>query len=128
MPLANLSTVAILGASADRRKFGNKAVRAYLARGYRVFPIHPQAESIEGLPAYRSILEIPVTQLDRVSIYLPPQIGLQVLEEIARKPVREVWLNPGAESAELIARARELGLNIIAGCSIVDIGVSPNDL
>jgi predicted CoA-binding protein len=121
-------TVAILGASIDRGKFGNKAVRAYLARGYQVFPIHPKAGTIEDLPAYRTILEVPAAQLDRASLYLPPHIGLQVIEEIARKPVREVWLNPGAESPELIARAKELGLNIVAGCSILDIGVNPNEL
>jgi uncharacterized protein len=121
-------TVAIVGASADRTKFGNRAVRAYLTRGYQVFPIHPKAQTIEGLPAYRSILEVPVASLDRVSFYLPPEIGLQVIEEIAQKPVREVWLNPGAESPALIDRARELGLNVIPGCSIVDIGINPNDL
>ena len=120
-------TVAILGASAERAKFGNKAVRAYLTHGYDVFPIHPKARTIEGLAAYRSILEVPAAQLDRASLYLPPHIGLQVIEEIAHKPVREVWLNPGAESAELISRAKELGLNIIVGCSILDIGANPND-
>ena len=128
MSSARPSTVAILGASADRAKFGNKAVRAYLAQGYQVFPIHPKAQTIESLQAYRSILEVPVDRLDRASLYLPPQIGLQVIEEIARKPVREVWLNPGAESPALIARARELGLNVIVACSIVDIGINPSDL
>ena len=128
MSSAKTSTVAILGASADRAKFGNKAVRAYLARGYQVFPIHPKAQTIEGLQAYHSILEVPADRLDRASLYLPPEIGLQVIEEIARKPVREVWLNPGAESPALIARARELGLNVIVACSIVDIGINPSDL
>ena len=122
------STVAIVGASADRAKFGNKAVRAYLARGFEVFPIHPQAQLIEGLQVYRSILHVPVASLDRVSIYLPPQIGLQVIEEVAGKPVGEVWLNPGAESPALIDRARELGLNVVVGCSIVDIGINPANL
>src|SRR5436309_11832434 len=98
MSSARPSTVAILGASADRAKFGNKAVRAYLARGYQVFPIHPSARSVEGLPTYRSILEVPVQSLDRASLYSPPQIGLQVIEQLAHKSVREVWLNPGAES------------------------------
>jgi uncharacterized protein len=121
-------TVAILGASTDRAKFGNKAVRAYRARGYEVFPIHPKAEMIEGLPAYRSILEVPGAWLDRASLYLPPEIGLQVIEEIAQKSVREVWLNPGSESPKLIARAQGLGLNLIMGCSIVDIGMNPSDL
>jgi predicted CoA-binding protein len=121
-------TIAIVGASADPAKFGNKAVRAYLQRGYRVFPIHPTGQTIEGLPAYHSILEVPVEKLDRVSLYLPPEIGLQVIEQIAQKTAREVWLNPCAGSPALIARAQEMGLNIVTGCSIVDIGINPADL
>jgi predicted CoA-binding protein len=120
-------TIAIIGASSDQSKFGNKAVRAYIQRGYQVFPIHPRIQSIEGLVAFPSILEVPVEKFDRVSLYLPPDIGLQVIEQIARKSAREVWLNPGAESSALIARGKELGLNIVVGCSIVDIGVNPGD-
>ena len=120
--------IAIIGASADPNKFGNKAVRAYSRRGYRVFPIHPSAQMIEGLPVFHSILEVPVEKVDRVSLYLPPEIGLQVIEEIAQKAVGEVWLNPGAESPALIARCKELGLNVVVGCSIVDIGIDPGDL
>lgn len=123
-----MPTIAIIGASTDRRKFGNKAVRAYTHQGYQVYPIHPTAAAIEGHRAYRSILDVPAARLDRVSIYLPPEIGLQVIEEIARKPAAEVWFNPGAETPELLAKARDLGLNVIAGCSIVDIGVSPASL
>jgi len=121
-------TIAIIGASSDRHKFGNKALRAYASWGYDVFPVHPRESIIEGHVAYRSILDIPVDQLDRVSLYLPPERALDVLEEIARKPVREVWLNPGVDSEEVIDKARALSLPIIAACSIVDIGVSPYDL
>lgn len=121
-------TVAIIGASADPNKFGNKAVRAYKSRGYQVFPVHPSATTIEGLPAYHSILEVPVDHLDRISLYLPPEIGLQVIEQITQKPARELWLNPGADSLDLIARGKEMGLNIVVGCSIVDIGINPSDL
>ena len=118
-------TIAIVGASTDRRKFGNKAVRAYARQGYEVFPIHPQAQSIEGLPAFRSVRDLPVARLDRISIYLPPAVTLQLVEELAAKPSGEVWLNPGAESPELVARGRALGLNVVQGCSIVALGVSP---
>ncbi len=118
-------TIAIIGASTDRRKFGNRAVRAYARRGYQVYPIHPTAESIEGHQVYRSILEVPVEQLDRVSFYVPPEVGLRLIEEVAHKPVREVWLNPGADSPELIAKARALGLPVVVGCSIISIGEDP---
>jgi predicted CoA-binding protein len=123
-----MSTIAIIGASANRAKFGNRAVRAYHAKGYKVFPIHPSASSIEGLPVYHSITQVPATILDRVSIYLPASVGLKVLDEVAAKPAREVWLNPGADDPQVVRRARELGLNVIVGCSIVDIGVNPHSL
>jgi predicted CoA-binding protein len=123
-------TVAILGASADRAKFGNKSVRAHLKAGYDVYPINPSAEQIEGLSVYRSLGEVPVAQLDRISVYLRPEIGLTVLDEIAAKAPGtsgcEIWFNPGSESPSLLARARALGLNVVAACSIVDLGLSPS--
>jgi len=118
-------TIAILGASADRAKFGNKAVRAYAQAGYHVYPVNLKEIAIEGWPVFRSLSEIPVTELARVSVYLPPQVGLQVLREIARKTIGDVWFNPGADSREVLAKARELGLNVVAGCSIVALGVTP---
>jgi predicted CoA-binding protein len=121
-------TIAIVGASPDRRKFGNKAVRAYAQRGYEVYPIHPRAAVVEGHPAYRSVLDVPVSELDRVSLYVPPEAGMHVVEEVARKPVREVWLNPGAESPVLIAKARALGFSVVLGCSILDVGIDPHAL
>jgi uncharacterized protein len=121
-------TIAIIGASPQRSKFGNRAVRAFARLGYEVYPVHPTALTIEGHTAFRSILDVPVAELDRISIYLPPDVGLRVIEDVARKPAREVWLNPGAESPELIERARALGLNVVVACSIVGAGASPYDL
>lgn len=121
-------TIAVVGASPERHKFGNKCVRAYASRGYDVYPVNPNVDSVEGLPAFKSILDVPVPQLDRVSVYLPPKVGLHVIEDIAKKPAREVWLNPGADDPAVVAKARELGVNVVLGCSIVDVGVSPYSL
>ncbi len=120
-------TVAILGASTDRRKYGNKAVRAFLQQGYDVYPVNPKAVAIEGVPAYSSLAAVPVP-LDRISVYLPPQIGLTMLEEIRQKGAKEVWFNPGSDSPELLAKAEALGLAPIQACSIVGVGVSPHEL
>lgn len=124
-----MPTVAILGASADRSKFGNKAVRAFLAKGYAVYPVNPKGGEIEGLAAFKSLAEIPAdVKLDRVSVYLPPAIGLKSLPEIAARQPAELWLNPGSESEELVAEAEKLGLNVVQACSIVAVGMSPHDL
>lgn len=124
-----MPTVAILGASADRQKFGNKAVRAFLARGYTVYPVNPKGGQIEGLPVYRSLAEIPPqVHLDRISVYLPPEVGMSLLPQIVARGCGELWLNPGSESEELVAAARQHGLNVIEGCSIVALGISPASL
>lgn len=119
-------TVAVLGASADRSKYGNKSVRAHLNQGFDVYPVNPKGGEIEGLPVYQSLEAIPV-DLTRISVYLPPHIGLGMLDAIVEKGCEEFWLNPGSDSAELVARARELGLDPIIACSIVDLGVSPSE-
>ena len=122
-----VKTVAIIGASADRRKFGNKAVRGFQERGYRVFPVNPKAKEIEGLPVYPSISAVPVRP-DLVSVYLPPAVLIKVLPEIAAKGCDELWLNPGTESPEVLAETGRLGLNVIQACSIIGIGLSPSRL
>jgi predicted CoA-binding protein len=118
-------TVAVVGAGPERRKFGNKSVRAHAAAGYTVYPIHPSADRVEGLPTFKSVKDVPVARLDRVTVYLPPAVGLTVLADIAAKVPGEVWFNPGADGPEVLAEAKRLGLNVIAGCSIVDLGLSP---
>jgi len=118
-------TVAIIGASDDRSKYGNKAVRSYRDQGWEVFPIHPTLTEVEGMPAFPDLDAVPVPQLDRVSFYVPPRIGLTLIDAVARKPTGEVWLNPGSESPELVARAEALGLNVIQACSILGIGQEP---
>ncbi|QDU28103.1 hypothetical protein ETAA8_31960 [Anatilimnocola aggregata] len=123
-----MPTVAILGASTDRSKFGNKSVRAHAAKGYTVYPINPKADEVEGVKAYPSLAETPAGTLNRVSVYLPPAVGIKVLPEIAARGCEELWLNPGTESDELIAEAERLGLNVIQACSIVDVGMSPREL
>ena len=120
-------TVAIIGASNDRQKFGNKSVRAHLRQGYEVFPVNPNEEEVEGLPAFKNIGDVP-GHLNRISVYVPPPVTLKLLDDIAAKGTDEVWLNPGSEDEKVIERARALGLDPIMACSIVDLGISPHDL
>lgn len=119
-----MKTVAILGASADRTKFGNKAVRAFLQQGYAVYPVNPKETAIEGQPCQAGITLVPVRP-DVVSVYLPPPILLKVLPDIAAKGCGELWLNPGTDSEEVIKEAGRLGLKVIQACSLLRIGVSP---
>jgi predicted CoA-binding protein len=119
--------VAVIGASSNRQKFGNRAVRAFVQQGYTVIPINPHESNVEGLKAYASVLDVP-GPVDMASFYVPPEVGEQVIDEIARKGITEVWLNPGAESDALVARARSLNIQPIVACSVVAIGQNPYQL
>jgi len=119
--------IAIIGASQDRNKYGNIAVRAYLKQGYEVYPVTPKSDEVEGLKAYPSIGDIPV-DLDAASLYVPPKVGIQLLDEIADKQVKELFVNPGAESDELLEKAKALGLNTIVACSIMAVGLRPEEV
>jgi predicted CoA-binding protein len=120
-------SVVILGASRSRNKFGNIAVRAFAAEGHDVYPVNPYADEIEGIKTYHSLAELPVQDVDRVSVYLHPELGITLLEEIQGLNPAEVWFNPGSESPELVAKAEELGLPVIQACSIVGVGRSPSE-
>ena len=117
-------TIAVLGASTDRHKFGNKCVRAYLAAGYQVIPINLHADEIEGLPVIRSVSGLSADP-DRISVYLPPDKTRALIPELARYPGAQVWFNPGSADAQTLEMARAAGIDVRDGCSIVDIGLSP---
>jgi predicted CoA-binding protein len=119
-----VKTIAVVGASPDRRKFGNKALRAFRDAGYRVVAINPHHAEIEGEKAYASVMDYPGT-IDLASVYVPPHIGAQVVESLARKGIGEVWFNPGSESPAVIARARALGLRPVQACSMIGLGMRP---
>jgi len=119
-----MKTVAIIGASGNRQKFGNKAVRAFLQQGYTVYPVNPNEPEVEELATFKTIRDVPVRP-QMISVYVPPPIVLKVLPDIAARGCDELWLNPGTESEAVLAEAKRLGLNVIQACSIVAVGVSP---
>jgi predicted CoA-binding protein len=122
-----MKTVAIIGASNDPRKFGNKAVRAFQQQGYTVYPVNPNETEVEGLTAYKSIRDVPERPF-MISVYVPPPVLVKLLPDISAKGCDELWLNPGTESDEALAEAERLKLNVVQACSIVGIGVSPSRL
>jgi len=122
-----MKTIAVIGASSDRGKFGNKAFRAFQAEGYKVIPINPNEASVEGVSTYPSVMEVP-EPIDMATVYVPPEIGITLLDGFERKQIAEIWINPGAESDPLIAEARRRKLNVIEACSIIGLGRNPYSL
>lgn len=115
---------AVVGASTDREKYGNKVLRCYVQNGKTpVFPINPKAEEVEGLAAYADLDALP-EKVRGISIITPPKVTEMVVEKAAELGIGHLWMQPGAESAAAIARAEERGLSVIAGgpCLLVVLG------
>ena len=121
-----MAVIAVIGASNDRRKFGNKAVRAFRRQGHTVVAVNLHEAEIEGERAYRSVLDYPGT-IDEATLYVPPEAGLQMMDEIAEKGIPAVWLNPGADDPAVVRRAEALGVRPIVACSILGAGEDPMD-
>jgi uncharacterized protein len=119
-------TVAVIGASNDRHKYGNKALRAFASRGHTVYAINPNEREVEGQPAYATVLDVP-GPIDMATVYVQPEVGIKVMDDIAAKKIPEVWLNPGADDDAVVARAQALGLKTIQACSIIGVGERPSD-
>lgn len=114
---------AVVGASSDRAKYGNKVLRSYIQAGRRVFPINPKAGEIEGQKAYPDIASLPAP-VHGISIVTPPAVTEDIVEQAAAAGIRYLWMQPGAESAAAIERAEALGLTLIHSgpCALVAQG------
>ena len=117
--------VAVLGASADRSKFGNKCVRCYLDVGWDVVPVNPGATLVEGLDAVPRLADV-AGPIDRVAVYLPPPVTADLLEEMAASDAGDVYFNPGSADRSILDRAIALGIRAIDGCAIVAVGRVPS--
>ena len=118
---------AVLGASAVRAKFGNKAVRAFREAGWTVYPVHPREREIEGIPCLPNVAAISAAP-DVISVYLPPSVLLGELEAIAQRGCRELWLNPGTDTSDVISAASRLGLRVVRDCTLLRLGRRPDEL
>jgi uncharacterized protein len=118
--------VAVVGASRDRHKFGNKAVRAFRDAGHSVIPVNPHESDVEGLKTYASVLDVP-GPIDMATVYVQPDVALGLLDEFERKHIPEIWLNPGADDDDVIAEAKRRHLNVIVACSIMGVGKRPSE-
>lgn len=113
---------AVAGASTDRSKFGNRVLRCYLEHGLEAHPVNPNAAEVEGLPAFPDVESLP-EDVGALSIVTPPEVTERIVEQAARAGIRHLWMQPGAESDAALERARELGLDVIAGgpCLLVEL-------
>ena len=116
--------VAVVGASNDRAKFGNKALRAFQAEGHIVIPVNPNEHEVEGLTSYPSVLDID-GPVDMATVYVQPDVAIRLLDDFERKGISEIWFNPGTETDELMAETKRRKLNATYACSVIGIGRDP---
>lgn len=116
-------TYAVVGASRDRNKYGNKVLRCYQQNERTVFPVNPGASDVEGLTAYPSLTDLPKA-VESVSIITPPHVTETIVDDAHQAGVKNLWMQPGAESPAAVQRAEDLGLNVIAdgSCLLVVLG------
>lgn len=114
---------AVVGASTNREKYGNKVLRVYQQNDKPVYPINPRAQTIEGLQAYPDLASLPELP-HGVSIITPPAITARVVDQALSLGIEHLWMQPGAENAEAIALARDNGVNVVAygACALVVMG------
>ena len=105
---------AVVGASRDRHKYGNKVLRCYQQRQRPVYAVNPEADDVEGLTAHADLASLPEA-VHGISIITPPWTTTGVVEQAIALGIRHVWMQPGAESPQALKRAREAGMNLIAG-------------
>ncbi len=120
-------TIVIVGASRDRKKFGNKAVRAYQDVGTKVLAINPFAAEIEGIKAFAKVKDLPPDQSTLASVYTQPEVTIDLLPQLADYGIKEIFFNPGSDSQELVKKTRNLGMTPILACSVTAIGKNPDD-
>lgn len=119
------SPFAVVGASTNRAKYGNKILRCYQQAKRDAIPVNPRADEIEGEPCFPSLSAIP-RPVHGVSVITPSKISEQIVVECAELGIKHIWMQPGAESQRCIDLAAEHGLSLIPGtaCLLVVLGFS----
>lgn len=117
------SSFAVVGASTDRSKYGNKVLRCYQQRKLQVTPVHPKETTIEGLACAPDLASV-APRPHGVSIITPPAVTEKVVQQAIALGIRHLWMQPGAESQAAIDAARAAGIDVIAGgpCLLVVLG------
>lgn len=115
--------IAVAGASDEKHKYGHKVYVCYLENNRKVYPINPNAQTVMGDKAYPNLSALP-EPVQSVSIITPPAVTNKIVDEAIKLGVRNLWMQPGAESAQSVRKAKEAGINVICGgpCVLVVLG------
>jgi predicted CoA-binding protein len=113
----------VVGASANRHKFGNKVLRCYLQHGHTAVPVNPNESEIEGVACVADIAALP-SEVKSISMITPPPVTEQLVPLAIARGIENIWMQPGAESPAAVELCRQRGINVIAdgSCILVVLG------
>lgn len=114
---------AVVGASANRDKYGNKVLRCYIQGNKAVIPVNPNEAEIEGIPCAATINNLP-GDVESISMITPPAVTAKLVPLAIEKGIKNIWMQPGAEHPDAVALCNEHGVNVIAdgSCILVVLG------
>jgi len=99
--LTKVKTIAVIGASNNPAKFGNKIIKDLLKKDFIVWPVNPKEDLIEGQKVYHSLADLPALP-DMINLVVPAEIGFNIVKQAIDLGVKNIWLQPGAQSDEII--------------------------
>ena len=110
---------AIVGASRDRSKYGNKVYRDLREKGFKVYPVNPNTSEVEGDTCYPDIISLP-QKPDVVNTVVPPKVTEEIVKQCKVLGINRVWMQPGSESEEAIGFCEENGIKVVhSQCAMV---------
>ena len=121
------SLIAVVGASNNPEKYGYKVYRDLKSAGMNVVPVNPNHDTIQGDRCYHSLSEVPHVP-DAINIVTPPKATEKVVAEAIKLGIKNIWLQPGAESDRAISECEKAGVNLVSRiCIMVQRRLGPRD-
>ena len=109
---------AIIGSFKNESKYAFRILRKLKEKGYKVYPVNPRLDTVDGLKCYKSISDIPIT-VDVVNVVTPPSVTEAIVRECREKAIKRVWLQPGAENEAVIRFCRDNTIDVIHGLCVM---------
>ena len=109
---------AVVGASSNEQKYGNIIFKNLVSRGYKVYPVNPRLDMLDGVKAYPSVSAIP-EKVDVVDVVVPPKMTEELVKECKKLGITRVWIQPGAESDAAVKYCKENGIGVIYGACVM---------
>lgn len=109
---------AVVGSFRNKEKIAYKIFKNLIAKGYEVYPVNPNVKQVDGIKCYVSIRDLPVV-VDVVSIVTPPEISFEIVKQCLEKGIRRVWLQPGAESKEILDFCNKNNIKVVYNSCIM---------